>query len=154
MAAVEIPVADRTKLGQNNVGVLGMKFWSINSIFFLLSFICALVFTTEASGAEKVKICSTAPGKDLVFPKNVEMKIESYDPKTKTYSATTFRLPGEDETIVTLDALAEAIPKLKRRISELRRNPESIVDEVYTPTFDVIALLPTERDARAGCTEK
>jgi hypothetical protein len=111
-------------------------------------------FALNAGAAGKANLCSKIRGTDLVFPKDAELRILAYDVKTKTYTINSYKFPGEDSSNVTPEALAEAVPKVKRMKDILRQNPEEIVDAVYKAAVNIPTLFPKEMEARVGCTEK
>lgn len=127
-----------------------------NLKYTLLFLSSILAFTTPATAAaaDKAILCSKIRGTDLVFPKGADLRVLAYDVKTKTYTINSFKLPGEDSSRVTPEALANAVPAVKRMKDVLRKNPEEILDAVYKAVIDIPTLFPKELDARVGCTEK
>lgn len=108
---------------------------------------------TEAKKPAAVEVDCKNNGTDLVFPKARPFQILSYDAKTDTYEINSPELPGEGESYITLDGLIRAVPKLKRRRLELRKNPEDIIDSVFSGEKDLPTLLDTEREARKACVK-
>lgn len=82
------------------------------------------------------------------FPmaKNTPIKINSYDPTSKTFDITAIQYPGQGPLTTTAEELSKAIHGL--RLKRLERNPSSVVDLQFTTNKKMILLPPTLVEAR------
>ncbi len=108
------------------------------------SLIIALFLFTFAAQAE-----DSIFGSDIAFGGSTQVKFLSYDLPTRTYSAISYRFPGEGSVSVTPEAIARAIKGVS--LEQIQRDPEALL-RVRFLTVDadkeLTTLMPSEKRAR------
>lgn len=107
----------------------------------------AIVWACAAHAADPCAL----KGGDLVFPKGKQLRVLQYDRPTDTFQIQSFKFPGEGISHVTREVLAESLDVDAARKRAILREPDDMVDAVYTTRTDVATLFARELKARGGC---
>ncbi len=107
----------------------------------------SLSAVSVAKTSRKLPMTNSSRGTDLPILQGTLLEIISYDSKTKTYEVRAAALPGEGESFVTPEALAEAAPNTVS-LDRLLKNPNSIVGQQFQLTKALATLFDEERDSR------
>jgi hypothetical protein len=68
-------------------------------------------------------------GSDAAIRPQTEIEVRSFDKKSKTFAVFSVRLPGEGDSNVSAEALAQAIPSLN--LADLKSKPKEQIGNHY-----------------------
>lgn len=106
------------------------------------------VFTLGGKNTRKMHNTVSKNGSDLPISSGTLIEILSYDSKTKTFEIQAAALPGEGESWVTPEALAEAAEAAS--LDRLLKDPKSFVGQQFQIKKDLPTLFDEERDSRSS----
>lgn len=113
----------------------------------------ALILLTLPAAGKSKDVCANK-GTDLVFPKGHKFIILQYHGGTDTFEIQSQQFPGEGNSTVTLEGLADAVPEIKTRRFEIAKNPDDLIDSTFETKKDLPTLFPREKAARSVCGKK
>lgn len=108
------------------------------------------LFTLGGKNSRKIPSAVSKNGSDLPISSGTLIEILSYDPKTKTFEIQAAALPGEGESWVTPEALAEASEAAS--LDRLLKDPKSFVGQQFQIKRELPTLFDEERDSRSSPT--
>ena len=111
-----------------------------------LSMILVAFIVLSSFSAETSAIGTPSIGTDLPLAKGHLISIEEYVVASASYRVTSVQFPGEGDSFVTPEALAQAVTTLK--ITRLKRSPREIVGNQYKLDKALPTLTPSEKKKR------
>jgi hypothetical protein len=105
-------------------------------------------------GPPKSKECPSEKGTDLTFPKGKVFEINEYHPDTESFMVSSVDLPDESDMEVTLEGMADAVPKIKANMNMGLKYPVDMVGEKYKTAKELQVLTSEETEARRNCFRK